>query len=80
MDNLVSVFLLVLIILVEHKKQTEKLDGICLIFEREYTDNGKTLGDVENQRKSRRKFKTEDGLGCLSRHGKYHVVVLNEKN
>lgn len=77
MDNLV--FSLVLIILLEHKKQIQKLDGICLFFEGEYTDTGKTL-HVENQRKSRRKFKTEDGLGCLSRHEKYHTVVLNVKN
>lgn len=48
-DNLVSVFLLVLIILPEHKKQTEKLDGICLVFQGEYTGNGNTLGDVENR-------------------------------
>lgn len=71
--------MLVLIILLEHKKQITEQDGICLIFKVEYTDSGKTLGDLENQRKTRRNYETEDGLGCLSRHGKYTELLCRRK-
>lgn len=33
----------------------------------EYNDDGTKLGDVENQKKTRRNCETEDGLGCLRR-------------
>lgn len=44
------------------------LDGICLNFKVEYNDDGMKLGDVENQRETRRNYETEDELGCLRRH------------